>query len=164
MAASILVRDDLVAGLALEIHDLELVTQVAIHDTRVEAIMFAGRTAACLVKPLFEAVIVKDLQAIVTLDIFFLHDVEADGAEEGINEFLIGIHRVFFRHLVVASENKDEILRDFRDLGNEVFSLLLHVFFKPGSDSERALVMNGDNVLLSLNHRNYFQNYKKIIS
>ena len=59
--------------------------------------------------------LVKYLLAIVTLHILFLNDVKAYGAQERINKLLIRLQRVFFCHLVIASEFKDVRLRDFLD-------------------------------------------------
>ena len=86
--------------------------------------------------------LVKYLLAIVTLYILFLNDVEAYGAEKRIHKLLIGLQRVFFCHLVIASELKDVRLSDFFDSCNEVFCLLLHVLFEPRADSEGTLIVD----------------------
>lgn len=115
--------------------------------------MLAAWAAPVLVEPFFQAVVVEDLLTVVALDVLLLDDVEADWAEEGVHEFLVGLHRVFFRHLVVPRQLKDEIVCDLLNLSNEVSRLLLHVVFKPSHDSEGpAVVDHAYHVLLCLNH------------
>ena len=53
VAAPIQIRDDLRARLASEVDKLELIPEIAVHYTRVEAVMFARGAARVLVEPLF---------------------------------------------------------------------------------------------------------------
>ena len=92
--------------------------------------------------------LVKYLLTIVTLHIFFLDDVEAYGADKRINKLLIGFQRIFFCHLVIFCELKDVRLSDFFDSCNEVFRLLLHVFFEPRANSEGTLIVDRHHILL----------------
>lgn len=118
--------------------------------------MFTAWTATILVQPLFQAMVIKDLLTIIALHILFLDNVEADGAKEGVNKLLVRIHRVFFLHLVVASQFKHVSLSLFLDVGNEVFCFLLHIFFKPSTNSKRTLVVDGHSRLHSGSRNHYF--------
>ena len=117
--------------------------------------MFARRTAARLVEPLLQAMVIEDLLTIIALHVLFLHNVEADGAEEGVDKLLIRLHSVLFRHLVVFSELKDVRLSDFFNVCYELFCLPLHVFLEPGADPEGALVVHGHHSIIILRSRNH---------
>ena len=155
MTAPVQIGNNLGAWLAYKVDYFELVAQIAIHYTCIEAIMFAWRTAAILIKPLLEAVLVENLLAIVTLDIFFLYDVKADGAQKGIDELLISLQCIIFRHFVIASQLKNVRLGDFFDSRYEVSCLLLHVLFQPCTDPKGTLIVHRSNILRSSCSRTY---------
>ena len=147
VASPVQVRDDLSARLAREIDDFQLIPQISIHYTWVESIVFAGGAAPVVLEPLLQTVVVKYLLAVAALDIFFLNDVEADGAEEGVDEFLVGGERVLLRHLVVTRQLKDVIVGHFLDFGDEISGFLLHVVLKPRADPEGTLIVHRHYIL-----------------
>ena len=110
--------------------------------------MLARRTTSIIFKPLFKAVIVKYLLTIAALHIFLLTDVETDWTEEGIHEFLIGRLSILFGHLVIACKFKNEIICHFLNFCNKIFCFLLHVIFKPCTDSKGTLIVHWHNILL----------------
>ena len=132
---------DLCARFAAKVYDLELVPQVSIHDLGVEAIALARGAAAVLLEPLLQTVVVEDLLAVVALHVLFLHDVEANGAEEGVNELLVRFKGVFFGELVIAAQLEHVVVGCLVDGGDEVSRFLLLVLFEPSERLEGALVM-----------------------
>ena len=92
MLAPLFVRNDLGAALACEVDDLELVPQIAVHHRCVEAVCLAAGAAHGLVEPLLEAVVAKHLLAVAALHVLLVHDVEADWAEERVDELLVGFN------------------------------------------------------------------------
>lgn len=110
MGLPILVGYLLTAALALEVDNLQLIAQIAIHQGGLEAVTFAAGAHRSLLEPLLQAVVIEKLLAVVTLHAFLIDYVEADGAQEGINELLVCLHGVFLGELVVASECEDVLL------------------------------------------------------
>ena len=94
--------------------------------------------------------IVKYLLAVAALDIFLLHDVEADGAEERVDELLVGGERILFGHLVISRQFKDVIVCHLLNFGDEISRFLLHVVLQPRADSEGTLIVHRHYILLLL--------------
>ena len=86
-----MVGHNLGAALATKINQVKLISEIAIHNRGVKSISFATWTGLSLFEPFFEAMIVEYLQAVITLHVFLLDDIETDWAQEGIDEFLVGI-------------------------------------------------------------------------
>lgn len=82
------------AAFTLEVYDLQLVAKVPVHSRPIESISLAAGAAQVLIKPLLEAVIVKNLLTVTALHILLLNDVETDGAEERIDKLLVSFCRI----------------------------------------------------------------------
>ena len=141
MPSPVAILHDLCARFAAKVYDLELVPQVSIHSLGVEAIALARGAAAVLLEPPLQTVVVEDLLAVVALHVLFLHDVEANGAEEGVYELLVRFKGVFFGELVIAAQLEHVVVGCLVDGGDEVSRFLLLVLFEPGERLEGALVM-----------------------
>ena len=141
MPPPVVIRHDLSARFAPEVHDLKLVPQVSIHDLGVETITLARGAAGVLLEPLLQTVVVEDLLAVVALHVLLLHDVEANRAEEGVNELLVRFKGIFFGELVIAAQLEHVVVGCLVDGGDKVSRFLLLVLFEPRERLEGALVM-----------------------
>ena len=151
MPPPVAVLHDLCARFAPKVDDLELVPQVSIHHLGVEAIALARRAAAVLLEPLLQTVVIEDLLAVVALHVLFLHDVEANWAEEGVNELLVRIKGVLLGELVIAAQLEHVVVGGLVDGGDEISRLLLLVLFKPRERLEGALVMRcRSNIIITV--------------
>jgi len=152
MRSPFLVGDDFGAALAAKVDDFKLVAQISVHYRRVKAISLAAWATVRLLKPLSQTVLAEYLLAVVTLHVFLLHDVEADGTEKRIHKLLVCLHSVLLRQLVVASQSKHVVVRRLLDARNKVFCLLLRIFLKPCVVQKGALVVRGNYNDRSLLH------------
>ena len=151
MPPPVAILHDLCARFAAKVYDLELVPQVSIHDLSVEAIALARGAAAVLLEPLLQTVVVEDLLAVVALHVLFLHDVEANGAEEGVNELLVRFKGVFFGELVITAQLEHVVVGCLVDGGDEVSRFLLLVLFEPRERLEGALIMRCcDSIIITV--------------
>ena len=136
------------AAFTLEVYDLQLVAKVPVHSRPIESISLAAGAAQVLIKPLLEAVIVKNLLTVTALQIFLLNNVEADGTEEGIHKLLVSFCRVLPHQFVIAREAKHVCVCRFINLHDEGLRLLLLVLLEPRILSEWALVVRVMHVCL----------------
>ena len=66
--------------------------------------MLATRARTRLLEPPLQTRIVEQLLTVLTLNVFLLHYVEANGTEEGVQKFLVRFCRILLHQLVVARE------------------------------------------------------------
>ena len=84
---------------------------------------------------------IEYLLAVGALDIFFLDNIKADGADEWIYKFLIRLQGIIFDQLVISRELENEIFGLFLDAFDEFLRLQLLIFFKPCMNLKWTLVM-----------------------
>ena len=90
--------------------------------------------------------IVEYLSAIATLDVLFLHYIEANWTQEWVDKFLISLRCVFLSQLIVSSEFKDISLCRLLYPQNELPGFSFLVLLQPGVCLERALIVRDGRV------------------